>query len=382
MATEPVSRRLLWNGAQAWLVTGYDNVKVALADSRLSTDVTRKGYPDVSSGSAVGRRTTRNFMVMDDPAHHDQRAMLAAEFTRPAAERRRDRVREIVGERLDDLPRDDDPIDLLETFAQAIPARVVCEILGVPYRDNEFVLRQLRIQMTHGVRPEDATASNHELREFLSDLIDRKTLEPSDDLISRVVRDYMVPGALSRDDLVSNLRQLLFAGQDSTVQTLALSIVVLLAHPEQLRVLRTAGQGNAWANGVEELLRVLSVTHMGRRRVAVDDLVIGGCPIRAGEGVICDENGANHDPAVFIEPDTVDTTRTNARAHLGFGFGPHFCLGAHLARVELQESLAGLFGRFPNLRLAVDENELRYRTDMVIYGLESLPATLGANGSP
>jgi cytochrome P450 len=155
---------------------------------------------------------------------------------------------------------------------------------------------------------------------------------------------------------------------------IALGTVALLENPEQLAELRDTDDPKLVANAVEELLRYLTIVHNGRRRIALDDIEIGGEVIRAGEGVVIATEVANRDEAAFPDPDRLDIHRT-ARHHVAFGYGVHQCLGQPLARVELQVVYSTLYRRIPSLALAVPVDELPFKHDMAIYGVHALPVT-------
>ena len=154
---------------------------------------------------------------------------------------------------------------------------------------------------------------------------------------------------------------------------MTMGALLLMLHPEQLAALKESDDPKLWHASVNEIVRFLSVTHLGRRRVATKDVTIGGQRIRAGEGLILAENLANRDSAMFPDPDKFDVFRDNSSKHLGFGIGGHHCLGVHLARAELAIGLATLFRRLPSARLAVPFEALIFRDDLTIYGVERLP---------
>jgi cytochrome P450 len=153
---------------------------------------------------------------------------------------------------------------------------------------------------------------------------------------------------------------------------ISLGTLALLEHPDQLAPLRKDPEPALLASATDELLRYLTVSHRGRRRVAREDVEVGGRLIRAGEGVIATNDSGNRDPEAFDDPDTLDLTR-KARHHLAFGFGPHQCIGQPLARAELQIVYGTLFRRLPELRLAVGPDELTFSEDKLIFGVERLP---------
>ena len=261
-------------------------------------------------------------------------------------------------------------MDLVQALALPVPSMVICELLGVPYRDHEFFQERTRTLLHHKSTPEQARAAADELAAYLDRLVADKADAPGDDLIGRLLVDQERPGALSRSDLVMMARLLLVAGHETTANMIGLGTLALLDHPEQLR--RLLADLSLVPNAVEELLRFLSIVQFGIPRLAVQDAVVGDVTIRAGEGVVALLPAANRDPDEFAHPDDLDVTRP-ARRHVAFGYGVHQCLGQTLARVELQEVFTRLFTRFPTLRLAVPFEQVPLRHDMFIYGVHALP---------
>jgi cytochrome P450 len=372
-AQKPVSRVRLWDGTSPWLVTRYEDVRSLLADPRVSADINLPGYPAQSAGILARRKTSRSFIGMDDPDHARYRTMIIRDFTVRGTESLRPRVEKIVNDLLDAMERSPQPVDLVEAFALPLPSMVICHMLGVPYVDHDFFQSRSRALVDISVDPQESVRANEELREYLTGLIARKEAEPSDDILGRLAQRYVLTGELSRHDAVSMALLLLVAGHETTANMIAFGTLTLLQHPEQAAEVRDGDPG-AVKSAVEELLRLLTVVHTGRRRVALEDIEIGGMTIRAGEGIIAAGESANRDSAVFESPDELDIHRSSNH-HVAFGFGVHQCLGQPLARLELQIAYPALLRRFPNLRVAVLPEEIRFRNKMVVYGVQSLPVS-------
>jgi hypothetical protein len=198
-----------------------------------------------------------------------------------------------------------------------------------------------------------------------------KEREPGTDIISRLL-EHVAAGEMTRRDVLLNARLLVDAGFESTATQIAIAILLLLRHPDQLATLRA--DPTRIGHAVEEILRYATIDHYGRRRVATEDIEVGGQLIRAGEEVVSSHSIANRDPKVFPNPGEFDIHR-EARHHLAFSFGPHQCLGQPLARLELEVALEAVLRRMPDLRLAVPFEELRFMHDSALYGIEELPVT-------
>ncbi|MFI6213086.1 cytochrome P450 [Nocardia brasiliensis] len=370
---EPVSKVRIWDDGEPWLFTRHADVRALLADPRVSADSTRDGYPAQSPGIKASPDQARLFITMDNPEHAAQRSLLTADFTVRKIERLRPRIQQIVDDLIDDLLAGPNPADLVEAFALPVPSLVICELLGVPYADRAFFHRVSKVLTASDTSAGESRAAMQTLLEYLSGLVRDKLAGPGDDLLSRLAAEQVAAGAVTVADAASMGLLLLVAGHETTANMIALGTAALLEHPDQLAAVRD-GDDALVANAVEELLRYLTISHSGRRRVALEDLEVGGQRIRQGDGLITADNVANRDPARFPDPDRLDVTR-EARHHLAFGYGIHQCLGQALARVELQVVYRTLYRRIPTLRLAVALDEVEFKHDMVVYGVHELPVT-------
>ncbi|WP_329056554.1 cytochrome P450 [Amycolatopsis sp. NBC_01488] len=369
----PVSRVRLWNGSTPWLVTRYDDVRAVLRDSRISADSDRPGYPHQSAASAARRQRAKSFITMDGAEHAAQRRLLTGDFLVKKMEALRPAIQRIVDDLIDDLLAGPKPVDLVTAFALPVPSLVICELLGVPYDDRELFQDITKVMVSRSATPAEAVKATEDLLGYLGGLVERKAAEPGDDVLSKLAVSQYATGRMSAEDVASMGQLLLVAGHETTANMIALGTVALLEHPDQLELVRS-GDADLLRRAVEELLRYLNITHTGRRRVAVEDIELGGEVIHAGEGVIAAGDVANRDAAVFAEPDRLDVTR-EARHHVAFGYGVHQCLGQTLARVELQVVYGTLYRRIPQLRLAVPVQELAFKDDMLVYGVHCLPVT-------
>ncbi|MEV0382030.1 cytochrome P450 [Nonomuraea sp. NPDC050643] len=371
---EPVSRVRLWDGGTAWLVTRYADVRELLRDRRAGVDVTEPGFPHTNAVSKARDAQMKTLMQMDAPEHTTHRRRLTADFMIKKMEALRPTIQELVDGLIDDLLAGPNPADLVEAFALPVPSLVICELLGVPYADRAFFQRVAGELVMDQGDPAQAMAASRELEAYLERLVEKRNAEPGDDVLSRLAVEHYRTGEMTRREIATMGQLLLVAGHDTTANMIALGTAALLAHPEQLSAIRDTGDPALVAGAVEELLRYLSITHTEARRVAREDLAIGGRLIRKGEGIIAVKSTANRDPAAFPDPGTLDVRR-RARHHVAFGYGAHQCLGQSLARVELQVVFGTLFRRVPTLAPAVPLEELTFKPDAVFYGVRDLPVT-------
>lgn len=367
---QPIARIRLASGRQAWLVTRHEDARALLDDPRLSADETAPGYPHLYEG-AFESPLKGTFMRVDGEAHLRVRRMLAKDFTVKRAESLRAHVTHIVDHCLDAMIAGPQPADLVQALAFPVPSRTICHLLGVPYDDREVFEKNTRAMINHKSTREAVMGAVGAVYGYLDALVTRKQAAPSDDLISRLVREELEPGNIARDELVTIFLILLVGGHETTATMIGLGAFALLEHPEQLAQLRR--DPSLWEGAIDELLRHQTIVQSPIQRAVLADIEIGGQTLRAGEGVVVELAVANRDPQVFAEPDRLDLER-NARSHLAFSFGPHQCLGHTLARVELEVVFRQLFTRLPGLALAVPRDEVPVRPHNVgLFGVEALP---------
>lgn len=269
---------------------------------------------------------------------------------------------------LDDLEKSDLPADLHTAIAVPLPILVICELLGVPYDDRD----QFRAWTEAAANITDRTISEQGLGNLFNygmRLVETKRREPADDVISRLC----ATDSVSTEEAAMLSMALLFAGHETTVVQIGLGALLFLANPDQWNALRD--NPDLIPKAVEEILRAPGTASGGGiPRYARTDMNLDGVSIHAGDLVLLNIGAANHDPAVFTEPERIDITRTTS-AHLTFGHGLRYCIGAPLARMELQAVFSQLVPRFPAMRLAVPTEDLTLRRNVLTGGLTALPAT-------
>ncbi|MFD2768429.1 cytochrome P450 [Micromonospora eburnea] len=297
----------------------------------------------------------KTLVTLDPPEHTRVRRMLINEFTARRMNAQQDEVQRTADELVDAMLAAGGPVNLAESYSFPLAGSIVGNLLGIPSDEIEKCMSDSRAY----ARANDYASIGArivEFKGFLADLIAEKEREPADDVLSRIVAKNVAAGELTVDELVTLTFVIMGAGYGPTANMISLGLVLLLDHPDQLDALRA--DPAMMPNAVEELLRYVSVSDLSAMRVATSDVEVGGCLIRAGEGVIVPNGAANYDPEVFEEPDHLDLKRPTARRHLAFGHGIHQCLGGNMVRVELAISYQTLLNRIPGLRLAIPSAEI------------------------
>lgn len=366
-----VPRVTIWNGIRPWLFTRYDDVRVVLSDPRFSADKSRPNYPLSSAAALAETAVPPTLLVMDDPDHAHYRRLVLSEFTVKRSESSRPEIRRMAEACVGWMLEGPRPADLVQALALPIAFSTVCELIAVPFDDRGHFHALTYTMNSMGVTTDEAAAARQELQDYLVALVRVREKEPGDDFISRMAK-HVRTGAMSHDLLGAMALLLLTAGHDTTANMIALGVLALLRHPDQYAALRASDDPAALTRAADELLRYLTIVQRGIRRIAVEDVDVGGHQVKAGDGVIAAINVANLDPERFAAGPALDITN-DARHHLAFGYGPHQCLGQALARVELEEAYRAVVRRVPTLRVAVPFDEIRFKSDMAVYGVHELP---------
>jgi cytochrome P450 len=365
-ARGPIHRVRTRSGHEAWLVTGHEQVRRLLGDDRLG-----RSHPDPDNAARAGDSALFGGPMGNyetEPADHARmRSLLQPHFSPKLMRALRPGIEALAKDLVDQVAGSTPPVDLVAALAEPLPVLVICELLGVPYADRAS-FREWTLAATDMLDRERSGRGLAELFGYGQRLIASKRANPGDDMISRMCAN----DELTDDEIAGLAMVLLLAGHESTVVQIGLGALQLLANPDQFRALRE--NPGLVEGAVEEMLRTRSKGGVGTPRYARADIDTDGVTIRAGELVLLDNGAANHDPAVFADPDRFDLTRA-AGAQLTFGHGGYYCLGAPLARIELQALFTQLARRLPTLRLAVPVESLRLRTGHLTGGLPELPVT-------
>ena len=371
-AAKQLSRVRIWDGSTPWLITGYDAIRSLFTDARASVDDRKPGYPHWNEGmQATVDKRPRSVFTSDSEEHTRFRRMLSKPFTFKRVEGLRPAVQKITDHHIDTILAGPQPAELVETLALPVPSLVISQLLGVPYSDAEFFQEQASRGMGRYASAEESAQGATELARYIAKLVRTRMENPTEDLVGDLA-ERVNAEELSVREAAQLATGVLIAGHETTANMISLAIVALLEHPEQLKLLRDTDDPKVIATAVEELMRYLSIIQTGQRRIATEDIEVGGEVIRAGEGIVLDVPPANWDERRYPNPDQLDLLRED-NAHVGFGYGRHQCVGQQLARMELQIVLHTLFRRIPTLKLEEPVEELPFKHDALAYGIYELP---------
>ncbi len=366
-----------YDGPGVWFLTGYDEVNLALRDPRFSADrlrapLIRDNLSRLPAFIQQGTQGVRSMLNMDPPDHTRVRKLVNKAFTPRRIAALRGRIETIVEELLEPIERQG-KMDVIADLAAPLPAIVIAELLGVPVEDHrQFKTWASEVvaglgEMTLAARQARTAPAAEKLFGYLAGIIAERRKEPRDDLISAMVLAQEERDALTDSELLATSNLLLIAGHETTTNLIGNGMLALLREPSEMERLRTNPE--LLPTGVEELVRFDGPVQ-ATVRVTTEDLEIGGTEIEAGSLVLIGIGAANHDPAIFTDPERLDVER-DPNPHLGFGFGAHFCLGAPLARLEGEIALRALIERFPDMQLEIEVP--RYRPNPILRGLVKLP---------
>ncbi|MBM0257139.1 cytochrome P450 [Micromonospora sp. 4G55] len=358
-------------GEPAWLATRHADVRTVLGDPRFS----RAASVGRDEPRNSPRQTDTGILQMDPPEHTRLRRLVAKAFTARRVEELRPRTRAVAEELVGAMVAAGPPADLVAHLATPLPIRVICDLLGVPVTDQDrFHTWSEAIVSTTSLPPEVAESYVEQLLGYMAGLIAQRRTAPTDDLIGAMVRARDEHAdRLSEEEVVRLAAGLLAAGHETTVTQIPNMVYVLLTEPDGWERLRA--DPALVPTAVEELMRFIPLGATAAfPRYALEDVELGGELVRAGEPVVVSIHSANRDERVFADPDRLDLGR-EVNPHVGFGHGVHHCVGAQLARMELQVVLETLLRRTPGLRLAVPESELTWKSGLLVRGLTAMPVS-------
>lgn len=364
-------------GGEAWLVTGYHDAREVLANSGCSSDSTRQGYPLFPL--AAHKRIPGHFISMDPPEHTRLRRTVAAMFMPPALRSIEPYISGLAHQLVASGRDRTGGFDLVAHIATPLHGGVIAELLGVPAEDQRLFQECTRQLQQHDSSVVSRTAAAGRLGRYLAGLLAAPDALRPGTMLHTLGRS-LTAREITQSEAVAVASLSIVAGLETTVGLLALTVLALLKDRRQWELVT---QSHEWWAGaaVDEGLRYWSVVQHGVARVATRDMMLSGQRIAAGDAVVVHVPTANRDPRVYADADSFDIKRST-RTNLGFGHGPHYCLGASLARMEMTAAISELATIMPDLRLDRSESELSYLHHMLIYGVEELPLVARAPDEP
>ncbi|MET7575505.1 cytochrome P450 [Streptomyces sp. NPDC005492] len=364
--TEGLIRVSLPYGEPAWLATRYADARLVLGDGRFSRAMAEEHDPPRARKFNAQPKSMFN---MDAPDHTRLRRLISTAFTIRRVEELRPKVHDLAHRLIDEMEGNGAPADLVADYALPIPTTVICELLGVPFEDRDrFGNWTDAILSTSSLNAEEGRAKRIELVEYIRGIIEARRAEPADDLISGLIEARDVQDKLTEQELLDHCIGLLIAGHETTASQIPSFVYALLDQPQHWQ--RLLNDEELIPSAVEELFRFVPLgSGSAAPRYALEDIEVGGTLVRAGEPVLVALGAANRDGLRFEDPEEIKLDRP-ANHHIGFGHGIHHCLGAPLARLELQEALRVLLQRLPTLRVAGD---IAWKSEMMVRGPRSMP---------
>jgi cytochrome P450 len=368
------------HGADVWLVTRYEDVRALLQDTRVSKDGRRMNEmfarhtgtyvedekPDVGFDDEL----SQHMLNSDPPRHTRLRSLVSKAFTLRRMEAFRPRIQQLVDEMLDAIEGRDE-VDLVSEYAQPLPIVIICDVLGIPFEDRER-FQQWAVELVGaGHSPEVVEEASKNVIEYGRSVIDAKRRHPGDDMISTLVQGAEGGDRLTDDELVAMIFLYTVAGHITSQHTLSNGILSLLTHPDQLARLRS--DPSIMPQAIDELMRYDGGVGVATFRFTAEEIAVGDTVIGKDQILALSILSAHRDDQQFPDANRLDLDR-RPNGVLGFGHGPHFCIGQPLAKIQTEVALTQLLTRFPDLRLTADPASLDWESSTLLRGLLGLPA--------
>jgi len=381
----PAHEVVFAHGAKVWLVTQYDEVRALTNDPRVSKDGRRMNElfarhsgaeveEEESDAHGVGfdDDLAAHMLNSDPPRHSRLRALVSKAFTAQRVEKMRPSIERVADRLLDSLAGRSE-VDLVSEFAVRLPITIICDLFGMPEQDREdFRLWSLKL-VGAGQDPDEVAEASKNVVDYANALIDAKRANPGDDMVSELVRVTDGGDRLTQGELVAMIFVLVVAGHITTIYSIGNAAANLLTHPAELAKLRA--DLSLMPAAVDELLRFDGPSGVGTFRFTKDEIQIGDKVIPAGQILALSWHSANRDSSHFPSADQLDISR-KPLGSMAFGHGIHYCIGVPLAKMQIEIALSRLITRYPDLRLAVKPDELRWENSALLRGLVALPVSL------
>ncbi|HEU4946121.1 MAG TPA: cytochrome P450 [Kribbella sp.] len=380
----PIHHVVFPHGAKVWLVTRYDDVRMLLSDPRVSKDGSRMNEmfarhsgmevpEDEEVSVGFDQELSQHMLNSDPPRHTRLRGLVSKAFTLRRMEAFRPRIEQLVDELLDGLEGKGE-IDLVADYAQPLPIIIICDLLGIPFKDREMFQRWAVELVGAGHDPAVVEAASQNVVAYANGVIDDKRDHPEDDMVSALVQGAGEGNdRLTQAEIVAMIFLFTVAGHITSQHTLSNGLLSLLTHPDQLEKLRS--DLSIMPAAIDELMRFDGGVGVATFRFTKEEIPVGDVVIPAGEILALSILSAHRDDSRFPDADDLDLDR-RPNGVLGFGHGTHFCIGQPLAKIQTEVALRKLITRFPQLRLLAEPGELQWEDSTLLRGLLRLPASV------
>lgn len=381
-AEGPAREVVFAHGARVWLVTRYAEVRALASDPAVSKDGRRanelfalhSGLPVEEAEQEIGfnAELTAHMLNSDPPRHTRLRALVSQAFTARRIEGLRPRVEQLAGQLLDRLG-DEPVVDLVSAFAEPLPISTICDLFGIPeQRRADFRAWGTKL-VGAGQDPGEVAEAGRMVVEYATSLIEDRRASPGEDMVSALVQASDAGDRLTQGEVVAMIFLLVVAGYVTTIYSIGNAVYNLLTHPAELARLRA--DASLMPAAIDELTRYDSAAVVGTFRFAAADIPVGEVVIPAGSLIALSWSAANRDSARFPDADRLDLSRRPAGS-MSFGHGIHRCIGIPLAKMQIEIALSGLITRYPDLRLAVPADQVRWESSALLRGLRALPVSV------
>ncbi|MEC3885569.1 cytochrome P450 [Halobacillus sp. HZG1] len=359
----------------SWMITKYDHVKELLKSPSFIKDQSKLFSSSTQDTGENDFNIFQNMMLDVDPPDHTRLRKLVQPYFNPKTIKQLEpRIREIADDLLNQMKQKDTTVDLIDDYAFPLPIIVISEMLGVPAEDRDkFRQWSNTIVSASNEMDPDFMVDVEAFTTYLTELFEQRKAEPQDDLVSHLIQTEEDGEQLTRNELYSMIVLLIIAGHETTVNLIGNTMFALFEHSDQLE--KVKADPSLIPGAIEEGLRYYSPVDFSTARWADDDIDFHGQPIRRGDFVIASISSANRDEEKFEHASHFDVTRER-NAHVAFGFGIHFCLGAPLARLEGKIALEKLLTTFPDIDLKRNGTQPEWRSVFLLRGLDSLPVSI------
>lgn len=374
---DPLHEIKMPDGQRAWLTTRYDDAVQTLKDNERFTKNLRSLSPEEYAAIMPEKEMdliSRQMLSTDPPDHTRLRSIVSKAFSPQMIEEMNDEIQRITDDLIDKI-QEKGSLEVIEDFAFPLPIIVISQMMGIP-EDDHYLFKKWSNDFIESAnnreKMKDAFPSIQAFRSYIEELIAERRKNPGSDLISMLIHAHDSGDKLTAEELSSTIWLLIVAGHETTVNLIGNGLLALLENPDQLRLWQS--DQSLTPSSIEELLRYYSPVEIATARWASRDFTWQGKNVSKGDLIFVGLAAANRDPEQFEDPDRLDITRMKNK-HIAFGNGIHFCLGAPLARLEGKIALSTLIRRLPNLRIDTASEEFKWRSGILMRGLERFPVT-------